>query len=223
MKHDAPAIIAMTNQRFKEFLMTEVKKVEVALEDPPHGPDNPVVRDPPFQPSIDQIEELIETHGSSNVHLDTDGTVSVGPLRGYDIVRPTEGSVLMCARLVHVAVEALNSAHNEYTVPWEANKASIIAGVRRTLANPHESPQANHEAWCKFKKSEGWVYGPTKDAVAKTHPCMVPYAALGPFQQSKDAIFQALVRTFFGLDQAVADEPKTTLEFLGAGEDTDAE
>ena len=52
----------------------------------------------------------------------------------------------------------------------------------------------------EYRKSEGWRYGLSKDPVAKTHPCMVPYAALGPFAQSKDMVFHAIVRTFFGLE-----------------------
>lgn len=118
----------------------------------------------------------------------------------YDQTEPSDAAILLCAQLVQAAVEALNTAHNEHTVPWEQNRASIIAGVRRTLDNPNESPEANHNAWHDYKRAEGWAYGLTKDAVAKTHPCLVPYASLGPFQQSKDAIFQAIVRTFFGLE-----------------------
>jgi hypothetical protein len=38
------------------------------------------------------------------------------------------------------------------------------------------------------------VYGEVKDAVAKTHPCMVPYDDLPEFQRKKDALFLAIVR-----------------------------
>lgn len=118
---------------------------------------------------------------------------------GYDLVEDKEDAILLCALLVHNVVKALNDAFNEYTVPWADNRDSIIAGVKRTLADPTETPEANHNAWAKYKFSEGWNYGATKDEKAKTHPCLVPYEQLGPHAKSKDAIFQTVVRTFFGL------------------------
>lgn len=127
----------------------------------------------------------------------------------YDVTVPRDEAVLLCARIVHVAVEALNAAHNESTIPWEQNRASIVAGVERALANPGETPEQNHEAWMRFRAGEGWTYGPVKDPVRKTHPCMVPYAALGPFQRSKDAVFQAIVRAFFGLEEPAPVEQDT--------------
>lgn len=121
----------------------------------------------------------------------------------YDLVEPTDESVTLCALCVHRAVEALNGAHNEYTIPWDKNRASIEAGVRRLLEKGgRESPEENHEAWMSFKQREGWRYGPNKDAEAKTHPCLVPYEHLPPVQKSKDLIFQAIVRAFFGLEES---------------------
>ena len=38
----------------------------------------------------------------------------------------------------------------------------------------------------------GWVYGPTKDAATKTHPCCVPYTELPPIQKVKDAYFEGM-------------------------------
>jgi len=118
---------------------------------------------------------------------------------GYDLVEDKEDAILLCALLVHNTVLALNDAFNEHTLSWADNKASIIAGVKRTLANPNETPEDNHAAWMEFKTIEGWSYGPNKDEKLKEHPCMVPYEALGPHAKSKDAIFQTIVRTFFGL------------------------
>lgn len=120
-------------------------------------------------------------------------------IAGYDLVEDKEDAILLCALLVHNTVKTLNDAFNEYTVPWDVNRDSIIAGVKRTLENPTETPEANHNAWAAYKFAEGWTFGATKDAGAKTHPCLVPYEQLGPHAKSKDAIFQAIVRTFFGL------------------------
>lgn len=143
----------------------------------------------------------MEPYDSSKVgRQEMYGEVTPAPL-GYDmIIEAKEEAILHCAMIIHSAVEAMNRAHNELTLSWEQSRDSVIVGIRRTLDNPGETPEQNHEEWMKYRVTEGWVYGTQKDPVAKTHPCMVPYAALGPFQQSKDAIFQAIVRTYFGLE-----------------------
>jgi len=50
-----------------------------------------------------------------------------------------------------------------------------------------------HESWCDFKRADGWVFGEVKDAGAKTHPCLVPYAELPEEQKIKDHLFSAIV------------------------------
>lgn len=167
--------------------------------------EKPPVREPP------EVPEPVGASSATGYDPEKVGREAL-PVSGYDIVRPTEASILMCARLVHVAIEALNTTHNEYMIPWDANKDSIIAGVKRTLANPLETAEKNHNAWHEYKRAEGWVYGPSKDEKAKTHPCMVPYAALSPYHQSKDAIFQAIVREFFGLKRLMIDGSPATDE-----------
>jgi hypothetical protein len=110
-----------------------------------------------------------------------------------------EEAIVKCGRLIHVAVEALNDALGEITVDWESNKASVCAGVRRVIENPNETQGQNHIAWMAYKLNEGWVYGPVKDPVAKTHPCLVPFEQLPPVQRAKDLIFLKIVREFFEL------------------------
>ena len=48
-------------------------------------------------------------------------------------------------------------------------------------------------SWTQNKINDGWTYGPIKDAVNKTHPCLVPFNQLEPAQQAKDFIFKAVV------------------------------
>lgn len=55
-------------------------------------------------------------------------------------------------------------------------------------------PRQSHEKWLEVKRADGWTYGPIKDPVAKTHPCMVPYDELPREQQKKDELFCAIVK-----------------------------
>ncbi len=50
-----------------------------------------------------------------------------------------------------------------------------------------------HADWSAKKRADGWVFGVVKDAVAKTHPCLVPFAELGEGQRDKDHVFAAIV------------------------------
>lgn len=74
---------------------------------------------------------------------------------------------------------------------WQ--RESAIKGVDFAIANPLASADAQHNAWMQDKLADGWVYGATKDAEAKTHPCIVAYDALPFDQRVKDHVFKAIV------------------------------
>lgn len=80
---------------------------------------------------------------------------------------------------------------------WDAApkrlRDSVVDGVNKALAGA--SPEQLHESWCDFKTADGWVYGPVKDELALTHPCLVPYDQLPHDQRTKDDLFQVIVTT----------------------------
>lgn len=76
---------------------------------------------------------------------------------------------------------------------WQKNSA--ITGVEFHVNNPGTTPLQTHESWMKQKVEDGWVYGEVKDAVAKTHPCMVNYHDLPTEQKTKDYIFKGVVES----------------------------
>lgn len=78
----------------------------------------------------------------------------------------------------------------------EWQKESAINGMEFHQANPGSKPRDSHDNWLVDKRLDGWVYGEEKDAEKKTHPCMVPYEDLPKKQQTKDALFIAVVRSF---------------------------
>ena len=61
-------------------------------------------------------------------------------------------------------------------------------------------PVLSHDNWTKHKLSEGWIYGPVKDANKKTHPCLVPYTALPAAQQLKDSV---VVETYLAMNEVL--------------------
>ena len=84
--------------------------------------------------------------------------------------------------------------------PWDEaeqwQRDSAIKGVAFALANPQSPASSQHDAWLADKAKEGWVWGAEKNAVLKTHPCMVPYGQLPLEQRMKDHLFKAIVAAF---------------------------
>ena len=102
----------------------------------------------------------------------------------------------VCARAAHEVNSIYNAAIGDKVFAWDemtdAMRAGVISGAGMALDG--RSPAELHDAWCASRVAEGWVYGPAKDLVAKTHPCLVPYAELPEAQRRKDALFQSVVR-----------------------------
>jgi len=102
------------------------------------------------------------------------------------------------AKAAHEANKVWCEANGDFTQEhWgdaeDWQRDSAIKGVEFRLANPEAGEDSQHNAWMKDKLDDGWVYGETKNADAKTHPCIVPFAELPEFQQKKDRLFCAIV------------------------------
>lgn len=102
------------------------------------------------------------------------------------------------AMLAHTVNKAYCESIGDYSqVPWkdasEHIKESARNGIKFHIDNPDSTPESSHENWMKEKLAAGWVYGKEKDAINKTHPCLVPYSELPQEQKSKDYIFKAIV------------------------------
>lgn len=113
--------------------------------------------------------------------------------------------IARAARAAHEANRAYCDSIGDHSqVAWEDapqwQRDSAISGVHGVIAG--NTPEQSHESWLKHKTADGWVYGEAKDAVAKTHPCMVPYADLSEEQRAKDTLFVSTVRRSLGLPLA---------------------
>lgn len=102
------------------------------------------------------------------------------------------------AAAAHMANRAVCQAQGDNSqVPWEDAPdwqcESAIKGVLAALKGA--TPEQSHEGWCAHKRADGWTFGQVKDAEAKTHPCLVPYAELPAGQKLKDEVYIATVRS----------------------------
>jgi hypothetical protein len=103
------------------------------------------------------------------------------------------------ARVCHEANRGWCAANGDDSqVTWEDapqwQRESAVDGVKFALAHPNAADSAQHDAWMGLKLSQGWRYGEVKDAVAKTHPCLVPFDELPASQRAKDRLLQAIVK-----------------------------
>lgn len=80
---------------------------------------------------------------------------------------------------------------------WQ--RESALFGVKGIAEGTITRPEQSHESWSAQKIADGWVYGPEKDPIAKTHHCLVPFAELPPEQQAKDHLFFAIATTLLGV------------------------
>jgi hypothetical protein len=86
-----------------------------------------------------------------------------------------------------------DNSQKDWVEAEEWQRDSAVKGVLFKMDNPNAGHDAQHNSWMAEKIADGWVYGETKDAEAKTHPCIVPFDQLPLFQQKKDALFCAIV------------------------------
>lgn len=118
-------------------------------------------------------------------------------------IQTTEQRVLEIARVAHNTLFEFNkllgdAAYGMWDETSEQQRQSIISGVHWRLNNPDVSCEACHEEWLKFKRDQGWKYGPTKDYAKLEHPALKPWESLPITQKLKDSVFKGIVLAMGG-------------------------
>jgi hypothetical protein len=72
-------------------------------------------------------------------------------------------------------------------------RTSFRAQILRYVEHPSLAAEDGHVAWMQARKAEGWTWGATYDAEAKTHPDLVPWDELVPCQRAKSELVRAIV------------------------------
>jgi hypothetical protein len=108
-----------------------------------------------------------------------------------------EQKIAVCAEAAHEMNAIYCRSLGDTSQPHWADapdwqRSSAINGVRGVLAG--NTPRQSHESWLREKTEAGWTYGPVKNIEKKQHPCFMPYDALPPEQQRKDALFIDSIR-----------------------------
>lgn len=121
-------------------------------------------------------------------------------LEGYRLYMQLRDEPELIAKVCHEANRAYclamgDESHAAWADAPEWQRVSARQGVEHHLST-ELTPEQSHASWMTAKITDGWVYGETKDPVAKTHPCMVPYDQLPKEQQAKDFIFRGVVHAF---------------------------
>lgn len=71
-------------------------------------------------------------------------------------------------------------------------QAGMIDAVRLVERGEIITPQEAHTRWMAARIDAGWVYGPEKSQLKKTHPNLVEYDRLPASQRTKDRLFLAV-------------------------------
>ena len=106
-------------------------------------------------------------------------------------------AMVRAARVAHEVHRAYCRGLGDATVPpWDetppAARAGKVDGVGLVLAGA--GAETCHARWVEAMQGQGWTYAGVKDLAFKTHPNLVPWAALPEEERVKDRLFVVVAR-----------------------------
>ena len=64
--------------------------------------------------------------------------------------------------------------------------ASAVHLAPALIALTEQLAENTHDLWAQERMAQGWSWGPVRDDGSRTHPCLVPYAALSEAEKKFD-------------------------------------
>ena len=120
------------------------------------------------------------------------------------------------SRICHNDHRLLNLKRGDFTYKlWDhmtdEEKEPRRIGTLYLLCSKDATAEDRHNLWISTKLNQGWVPGPVKNPVIKTHPSLVPWEFLPISERMKSVMFiekvraleHYLQRTFFSLPSNV--------------------
>lgn len=109
------------------------------------------------------------------------------------------------ARTAHDAIRGWRLANGQEGIPEWADApdwmlAATKESVSAVLKNLGMSASAQHDQWVAAKKRDGWMFGHTKDSIAKTHPLLIPFDQLPEVERMKDTLINAIVAALASIE-----------------------
>lgn len=92
-------------------------------------------------------------------------------------------TTIQLAEVCYESVRACNrvlklGAQYDWCDVDDQQKHGIENAIIRTLADPNDTQESNHEKWYKEMEAQGWRYGVAPNEELKEHPMMLPFNML---------------------------------------------
>lgn len=105
------------------------------------------------------------------------------------------------AQICHESNRRLQILTDDDAIPFsnhwheesQAQRDSVLAGVRTILEGKARSPRDSHQYWLHYKRAAGWVQGPVKIERERVHPLLINWEDMRPIDRAKDELFYAIV------------------------------
>jgi hypothetical protein len=78
-----------------------------------------------------------------------------------------------------------DSASDYIPAPFPVHLVQLPANLQPLI---EELAKNAHEQWAQQRTREGWTYGPNRDDIRRTHPCLLPYEHLPEAEKAYDRL-----------------------------------
>jgi hypothetical protein len=93
----------------------------------------------------------------------------------------------------NLSVAQGDASHAPWAMLYSPIRERYVGAVQWVIDNPEASGATQHDAWCRSRIADGWIYGAELNRDAKIHPLLRPYDELPPEARAKDMLWKTIV------------------------------